>query len=111
LGTTLGTVAYMSPEQARGSEIDGRSDLFSFGVVLYEMSTGTVPFSGQTPVPLFEELVTRQPAPPSSVRSGLPAEFDHIVAKALEKDRDIRYQTAADPRNALERVARDRSVA
>jgi len=106
LGTTLGTVAYMSPEQARGSEIDGRSDLFSFGVVLYEMSTGTVPFSGRTPVAIFEELLTRQPAPPSSVRVGLPAEFDHIVAKALEKDRDIRYQTAADLRSDLTRLKR-----
>jgi eukaryotic-like serine/threonine-protein kinase len=106
LGTTLGTVAYMSPEQARGSEIDGRSDLFSFGVVLYEMSTGKVPFSGQTPVAIFEELLTRQPAPPSSVRSDLPAEFDHIVAKALEKDRDIRYQTASDLRSDLMRLKR-----
>jgi len=106
LGTTLGTVAYMSPEQARGSEIDGRSDLFSFGVVLYEMSTGTVPFAGQAPVAIFEELLTRQPAPPSSVRAGLPAEFDHIVAKALEKDRDIRYQTAADLRSDLTRLKR-----
>jgi tetratricopeptide (TPR) repeat protein len=111
LGTTLGTIAYMSPEQARGADIDGRSDLFSLGVVLYEMSTGTLPFSATNPVALFEELLTRTPPPPSTVKGGLPTEFDHIVAKALEKDRDVRYQTAADLGSDLKRLKRTSSGA
>jgi eukaryotic-like serine/threonine-protein kinase len=111
LGTTLGTIAYMSPEQARGADIDGRSDLFSLGVVLYEMSTGTMPFSGKNTVALFEELLTRTPPPPSTVKGGLPLEFDHIVAKALEKDRDVRYQTAADLGSDLKRLKRSSSGA
>jgi len=106
LGTTIGTVAYMSPEQARGQEIDARSDLFSAGIVLYEMATGQLPFPGATVATIFEGLLTREPIPPSEARAGISQEFDHIVQKALEKDKNTRYQGAAELRADLKRLKR-----
>lgn len=100
-GTSVGTVAYMSPEQARGEAIDGRSDVFSLGVVLYEMATGRQPFSGATAAVIFEGILTKTPPAPSTERGGLPAAFDAIVRKALEKDPARRYQSAADLRADL----------
>ena len=106
MGTTVGTVSYMSPEQARGQEIDARSDVFSAGVVLYEMATGRLPFHGSTVATTFEALLTKPAAAPSTIAPGLPPGFDHIVLKALEKDREVRYQSAAELRADLERVRR-----
>ena len=106
MGTTIGTVSYMSPEQARGQEIDARSDLFSAGVVLYEMATGQLPFQGTTVATIFEGLLTKQPAAPSTVRAGVSHDFDQIIEKALEKDRDLRYQSAAELRADLKRLKR-----
>jgi serine/threonine protein kinase/tetratricopeptide (TPR) repeat protein len=103
-GSTVGTIAYMSPEQARGHEIDARSDLFSAGIVLYEMATRKLPFAGATPATIFEGILTKSAVPPSQLEPALPAAFDHVIARALEKDRDTRYQSAADLGAELKRL-------
>jgi len=107
-GSTMGTVAYMSPEQVRGEDLDARSDLFSFGVVLYEMSAGVHPFPGTTAGVIFDAILNRVPPPASEANREVPAEMDRILAKILEKERDMRYQTAAELRTDLRRLKRDR---
>jgi serine/threonine protein kinase/predicted Zn-dependent protease len=106
-GSTMGTVAYMSPEQARGSDLDARTDLFSFGVVLYEMATGTLPFAGAKTGEILEAIFTRQPVSPVRFNSKVPADFERIINKCLEKDRNLRYSSAADLRTDLQRLKRD----
>jgi eukaryotic-like serine/threonine-protein kinase len=106
-GSTVGTVAYMSPEQVRAEEMDARTDLYSFGAVLYEMATGEVAFQGSSSGVVFEAILNRMPPPVSEVNPSIPAKLEEVISKSLEKDRDMRYQTAAELRGDLKRIKRD----
>ncbi|MGC1905209.1 MAG: serine/threonine-protein kinase, partial [Candidatus Acidiferrum sp.] len=106
-GMAVGTIAYMSPEQARGEELDGRSDLFSLGAVQYQMLTGKQPFPGSTSAVVFDNILHNAPVAPVTLNPSVPAEFERILNKALEKDRDFRYQVAAELRSDLKRLKRE----